>query len=41
MLVVKSNKVEITDMEREVYELKEMMASMSTGQPVEIRAPSP
>ena len=41
MLVVKTNKVDTSTLEEAVYELKEMMAGMSSGGPVEIRAPSP
>ena len=40
-LVLKENKAETSDMEREIYELKEIMASMSRGTPVEVRASSP
>jgi len=40
-LVVKTNKTDSSVFEEAVYELKEMMAGMSSGQPVEIRAPSP
>ena len=41
VVIVKSNKVETSDHEREIYELKEIMASMSRGTPVEVRASSP
>ena len=41
MLVVKTNKVENTAFEETVLELKDMMAGLSSGQPVEVRAASP
>ena len=41
MKTVKLNKVERADFEREIYEIKELIANLGTGKPVEIRAPSP
>ena len=40
-MVVKTNKVENTAFEETVLELKDMMAGLSSGQPVEVRAASP
>lgn len=39
--MLKHNKVEQDDFDRELEELRALIANMGTGAPVEIRAPSP